>query len=162
MPLYYGYDVIYNYVLATPDSIAYANSVLINLGYILAFAFVVPFILQALLAAVLERKRLKINKFSQLLPAIFSFPAFMIVYAIAITIGVFSKPKWGAVARSQKVNAADILAADSAATRQEDDLPFTAVPVQLSGAEISAADDVEGINEIVEPRMAEDEAVVKV
>ena len=80
-----------------------------KLGYILAFAFVVAFILQALLAVGLEHKRIK-APVKELMPAIILFPFFMIIYAIAITLGVFSKPKWSQVKRNVTVSSA--LAAD--------------------------------------------------
>lgn len=96
LPLYYTYDCVYNFVVGNTE---YAWTVITNAALAIAFAFVVPFILQALLAAVLERKKIKVP-FKKLLPAIFAFPLFMIIYAISITAGVFSKPKWSAVARS--------------------------------------------------------------
>ena len=96
VPLYYGYDIIYHYAVG---NIAYGNQALINVAIILACAFVLPFVLQALLVTVLERKRIKAS-FKQMVPVILSFPLFMIIYAISITCGVFSKPKWNAVTRS--------------------------------------------------------------
>lgn len=96
VPLYYGYDIIYHYAVG---NIAYGNQALINVAIILACAFVLPFVLQALLVTVLERKRIKAS-FKQMVPVILSFPLFMIIYAISITCGVFSKPKWNSVTRS--------------------------------------------------------------
>ena len=105
-PLYYGYYLIYNCVIGNfLPVIATAT----KLGYILAFAFVVAFILQALLAVGLEHKRIK-APVKELMPAIILFPFFMIIYAIAITLGVFSKPKWSQVKRNVTVSSA--LAAD--------------------------------------------------
>lgn len=114
LPLYYGYDIIYHF--ATGDA-AYGWNAIQNICWLLAFAFVVPFILQALLAVVLERKRIRAS-FKQMVPTILCFPLFMIIYAISITIGVFSKPKWSAVKRSTAVSSAELFggsAAESAA-----------------------------------------------
>lgn len=96
LPLYYGYDIIYHYCIA---DYAYANRALINVGLILAFAFVLAFIVQALIAVFLERKRIKCS-IKKLMPAVLLFPGFMIIYAAAITIGVFSKPKWRQIKRN--------------------------------------------------------------
>ena len=65
----------------------------------LSCAFVLAFILQALLAVVLERKRIK-APVKKLIPTVLLFPAFMIIYAAAITIGVFKKPKWREIKRN--------------------------------------------------------------
>ena len=111
LPLYYGYDIIYHF--AVGDAV-YGWNAIKNIGLILAFAFVVPFILQALLAVILERKRIRAS-FSQMVPTILCFPLFMIIYAISITLGVFSKPKWSAVARSASAGPEHLLAASEAA-----------------------------------------------
>lgn len=97
LPVYYGYDIIYHFCVG---NLEYGYKALINIGIILACAFVIPFILQALLSAFLERKRLKVKGVKTLLPAIFAFPLFMIVYAIAIGIGAFKKSKWSSVKRN--------------------------------------------------------------
>lgn len=104
VPLYYGYDIIYHYAIG---DIAYGNNALINVAIILACAFVLPFILQALLVTVLERKRIKAT-FRQMIPVILSFPLFMIIYAISITCGVFSKPKWNSVSRSKTTDSSSL------------------------------------------------------
>ena len=62
-------------------------------------AFVLAFILQALLAVALEHKRIK-APVKKLMPTVFLFPVFMIIYAAAITIGVFKKPKWKQIKRN--------------------------------------------------------------
>ena len=69
------------------------------IGYILLFAFYLPFTLQSLLAALLERKRIN-APFHKLLPAIFLSPLFMIVYAISICLGVVSRPTWKKIRRN--------------------------------------------------------------
>lgn len=112
MPLYYGYDIIYHFIIGDAP---YAWNVIQNLCWVLAFAFVLAFILQALLAVILERKRIRAS-FKQMIPTVLMFPAFMIIYAIAIIFGVFSKPKWSAVSRSTKVSSAALFGATAAET----------------------------------------------
>ncbi|MCM1367549.1 MAG: glycosyltransferase [Roseburia sp.] len=96
LPIYYGYVLIYHGIMGNWSIFwTYFNTIC----YSLAFAFVTAFILQALLAVFLERKRLK-TTVKKMLPAVFLFPAFMIIYAVAITLGVFTKPKWKQVKRN--------------------------------------------------------------
>lgn len=109
LPIYYIYILIYHglrefkygipmYDVANPELTMFWKY-LNTICYALAFAFALAFILQALLAVGLEHKRIK-APFKKMLPAILLFPAFMIIYAAAITIGVFSKPKWQQVKRN--------------------------------------------------------------
>lgn len=100
LPIYYIYVLIYSGV------VGYWNvfwQYITVIGYALAFAFVLAFILQALLAVVLERKRIK-APIKKLIPTVVLFPAFMIIYAAGITIGVFSKSQWGQVKRNTTVS----------------------------------------------------------
>ncbi|MDE6402047.1 MAG: hypothetical protein K2L54_05470, partial [Clostridiales bacterium] len=88
------------------------------IGIMLSCAFVLAFILQGLLAVALEHTRIK-APVRKMLPAVFLFPAFMIIYAIAITLGVFSKPKWKQIKRNAStvnIGGTGQPAAESAAT----------------------------------------------
>lgn len=96
LPIYYGYVLIYHGIMG---NWAIFWTYFSTICYSLAFAFVAAFIIQALLAVVLERKRLK-TSVKKMMPAVFLFPLFMIIYAVAITLGVFSKPKWKQVKRN--------------------------------------------------------------
>lgn len=108
LPIYYIYVLIYHGIMGNWAIFwTYMNSIL----YSLAFAFVTMFILQALLAVALEHKRIK-APVRKLMPTVFLFPVFMIIYAAAITLGVFSKPKWHQVKRNVAVSSA--LAGDCA------------------------------------------------
>lgn len=96
------------------------------IGIMLSCAFVLAFILQALLAVALEHKRIK-APVRKMLPAVFLFPAFMIIYAIAITLGVFSKPKWKQIKRNTSTisvggaqSAAESAATDSGTAETSD------------------------------------------
>ena len=96
LPIYYGYVLIYNGIMGYWDVFwSYLTVIL----YALAFAFVLAFILQALLCIALERKRIQVPV-KKLIPVAFVFPFFMIIYAAAITIGVFKKPRWKQVKRN--------------------------------------------------------------
>lgn len=95
-PLYYGYKIIAAAVLGDTATLIMFGKLI---GYILLFAFYLPFTLQSLLAALLERKRIN-APFHKLLPAIFLSPLFMIVYAISICLGVFSRPTWKKIRRN--------------------------------------------------------------
>lgn len=122
LPLYYGYYLIYHGIMGLKYGIVENAenfwTCLKTIGYALAFAFVVMFILQALLAVALEHKRLKVPA-KKLMPACFLFPVFMIIYAAAITIGVFSKPKWHQAKRN--ASAVTVNAEPEAAATAETD-----------------------------------------
>ena len=112
--VYYIYVLVYHGIMGNWAIFwTYMNSILFSL----AFAFVTMFILQALLAVALEHKRIK-APVKKLMPTVFLFPVFMIVYAAAITLGVFSKPKWHQVKRNVAVSSglADASLAEAAAT----------------------------------------------
>lgn len=100
-PLYYGYDIIFNLV---QNNIPYVLTVLKTLGKVLLFAFYLPFVIQGLLCVVLEHKRMLINSPKEILPAVFVFPFYMIIYCISIAFGILSKPKWKAITRSTAKN----------------------------------------------------------
>ncbi len=102
LPIYYIFYLIYLAVIGM-QGVAGAWDVfyktLTLIGVSLSCAFVLAFILQALLAIALEHKRINVPV-KRLVKLAFLFPAFMIVYAAAITLGVFSKPKWRQIKRN--------------------------------------------------------------
>lgn len=108
LPTYYIYYVVYHTLINDMENVFKCLKLI---AIMLSCAFVLAFILQALLAVGLEHKRIK-APVKKLMPAVFMFPAFMIIYAVAITIGVFSKPKWKQVKRN--VTAMDISADEPA------------------------------------------------
>lgn len=69
------------------------------IGWILLFAFIIPFIAQAVLVYVLDFKRIGMS-FWKVLPSIITFPLFMVVYAAGIALGSVSNPKWKSAKRS--------------------------------------------------------------
>ncbi len=88
-------------------------NVLVFIGWILLFAFVVPFILQAVLVYVLDRKRIGVS-FWKLLPTILSFPLFMVIYALGIALGAVSRPKWKTAKRNKKYDKSFVAAMEEA------------------------------------------------
>ncbi len=119
LPIYYAYVLIYHGLMGNWEIFwTYLNTIC----YSLAIAFVAMFILQALLAVALEHKRIK-APVKKLMPAVFLFPFFMIIYAVAITLGVFSRSKWHEVKRNTAVSGglavAEAAAADDDATATE-------------------------------------------
>ena len=100
LPAYYIYDIVYNWVVG---NMAHVYMVLRVICLALVFAFIIPFILQAALVAFLERKKIGRENCKRLIPTIFMFPTFMIIYAVSICCGVFSKPKWKQIARNDVV-----------------------------------------------------------
>lgn len=128
LPIYYIYVLVYHglrefkygipqYDAANPGLTMfwkYFNTIC----FALAFAFALAFILQALLAVVLERKRLK-TSVKKLMPTVLLFPVFMIIYAAAITIGVFKKPKWSQVKRNVSKMSVEAPVAEAAASVDE-------------------------------------------
>lgn len=102
LPIYYIFDLIALGLLGTyydPGAWDVFYKTLQLIAISLSCAFVLAFILQALLAIALEHKRIK-APVKKMLPIAFLFPVFMIVYAAAITLGVFSKPKWRQIKRN--------------------------------------------------------------
>ena len=116
-PLYYGYKIIAAAVLGDTATLVMFGTLI---GYILLFAFYLPFTLQSLLAALLERKRIN-APFHKLLPAIFLSPLFMIVYAISICLGVFSRPTWKKIARNVKPPAREEELSDNPTQSQQEE-----------------------------------------
>lgn len=116
-PLYYGYKIIAAAVLGDTATLVMFGTLI---GYILLFAFYLPFTLQSLLATLLERKRIN-APFHKLLPAIFLSPLFMIVYAISICLGVFSRPTWKKIARNVKPPAREEELSDNPAQPEQDE-----------------------------------------
>lgn len=100
LPAYYIYDIVYNLIVG---NMAHVYMVLRVIVLALVFAFIVPFILQAALVAILERKKIGKENCKRLLPTILMFPMFMVIYAVSICCGVFSKPKWKQISRNDVV-----------------------------------------------------------
>ncbi len=101
-PLYYGYVIFFNWLSPLGD-ITVLFTTLKTIGIIMLCAFLVPFILQALLAYCLDRK--KINKpFKKMIMIILTFPLFMIIYAIGVVVGIFSKLKWKKAKRNIQID----------------------------------------------------------
>jgi len=103
LPAYYGYSMIYNAVVGNWQMF---YTILTGIGLALAFAFVVPFILQAILVYFLDKKKIG-HSFKKVAAPIFLFPLFMIIYAASIFLGVITKPKWRAINRSESVSLND-------------------------------------------------------
>ncbi len=142
LPIYYGYVLIYNGIMGNWTVFWQYLSVIL---YALAFAFVAAFILQALLCIALEHKKIK-APVKKLIPVAFAFPIFMIIYAAAITVGVFRKPKWKKIKRNvghedtvadallASAATADDTAPETADTETEDSVKRSA---DVTGSEIS-------------------------
>lgn len=139
LPIYYAYVLIYHGLMGNWEIFwTYLNTIC----YSLAIAFVAMFILQALLAVALEHKRIK-APVKKLMPAVFLFPFFMIIYAVAITLGVFSRSKWHEVTRNTAVSGG--LAVAEAAAADDD----------KTAAESAASDGTSGSDGVT----SEDDAV---
>jgi len=123
LPVYYVYYLIYHSMISDFENVFKCLKLI---GIMLSCAFVLAFILQAFLAVGLEHKRIK-APVRKLIPTILLFPAFMIIYALAITLGVFSKPKWKQVKRN--ITAMDI---------EQDDPPDGGADDARIGAEAAA------------------------
>ncbi len=106
LPLYYGYDIIYH---ACIGSMPYVWRALTNVGLSLSCAFVIPFILQALLVVILERDRIGKQNMRKMWKPVLLFPLFMIIYAASIFIGAVSKPKWNQIKRNSQVTMDDTM-----------------------------------------------------
>lgn len=104
-PAYYIFTTVW---LGVTGAVAAMTEQLIFIGIILGAAFVVPFIAQAFLVYFLDRKKIGV-KFSKVLPSILLFPLFMIIYALGITAGAISRPKWKSVGRSRYYDDAFLL-----------------------------------------------------
>ena len=127
LPIYYIYILLYYGIMQFKNGIIFYDDVtgmplfwkyVTTIGYALAFAFVLAFILQALLAVALEHKRIK-APVKKMMPIVFLFPVFMIIYAAAITLGVFKKPKWKQIKRNVSTVSVGDNSAASGGTAEE-------------------------------------------
>jgi len=101
-PAYYGYLIAYNYIIGND---AQGWAIIFNLIMILVFAFIVPFILQGVLTVALEHKKINYGKWYKLVPSIIFLPMFMIIYCLAITIGVLTpKLKWKQTRKKKEIS----------------------------------------------------------
>ena len=137
LPIYYAYVLIYHGLMGNWEIFwTYLNTIC----YSLAIAFVAMFILQALLAVALEHKRIK-APVKKLMPAVFLFPFFMIIYAVAITLGVFSRSKWHEVKRNTAVSGG-LAVAESAAADDDKTAAESAASDGTSGSDgVTSEDD---------------------
>ena len=95
-PAYYIYQFIYCGVVGDIETLKYH---LWFIGILIGFAFLIPFIAQAFLVCLLERKKLGVP-FKKVFWSCICFPMFMIIWAIGIVWGVFSKQKWNQAKRN--------------------------------------------------------------
>lgn len=125
LPAYYIYDIVYHLIVG---NVAHVLAVVKVIVYALIFAFIVPFILQAWLVAVLEKKKIGRENCKRLVPTILSFPLFMIIYAIGITLGVFSKPKWKQIQRNNVVivDSENLIGGDNAPAENNENVDVVA------------------------------------
>ena len=98
LPIFYIYDFAWSLSIG---NIAHVNEILTIVAIALVCAFIIPFILQAWLIAVLEKKIIGKEEFKKLWKPILVFPGFMIIYALAVFIGAVSKPKWKQIRRNK-------------------------------------------------------------
>ena len=110
IPLFYIYNFIflgyaaYDMIpLSMYDSSYYHtilwNTIIIGASIIVAL-FVFFGILQGLILAIVDYKKIGAKNRRQLLSAVFLFPVFLILYATTLCIGSLSKPSWGKVKRN--------------------------------------------------------------
>jgi len=81
---------------------AWVQSTTILICAMVGTLFVLCGLLQATIMVISDYKKMGAKNRRELIPGILLFPIFSIVYVITITIGVFSKPKWGKVNRNPK------------------------------------------------------------
>ncbi len=112
IPLFYVYNFVflyyagYGYIELTMFDVSYYYNMLwytiyIGAGIIVGL-FVFFGILQGLILAIVDYKKIGAKNRRQLLSAVFLFPLFLILYAITLCIGALSKPSWGKVKRNAK------------------------------------------------------------
>ncbi len=110
IPLFYIYNFIflgyaaYDMIpLSMYDSSYYYtilwNTIIIGASIIVAL-FVFFGILQGLILAIVDYKKIGAKNRRELLSAVFLFPVFLILYATTLCIGSLSKPSWGKVKRN--------------------------------------------------------------
>lgn len=109
-PLYYIYYCIVNLInIFGPnifgDYLSSEQSLyqLLNLGYMILYVLVgylVVYTFQTWLACFLSKKTLKIKSLKGYYGGIFLSPVFMVIWAIGISIGILTKPKWKKIKRN--------------------------------------------------------------
>ncbi|MGN1201164.1 MAG: glycosyltransferase family 2 protein [Candidatus Caccovivens sp.] len=109
MPAYYCYDIIYNCCVG---NFAYVIDLAKFIGIILVFAFLIPFIAQAFLVYFLDKKKIN-TPIKKLIPSMLLFPGFMIIYALGITWGALTKPKWKQIKRNKVITQIELPAETS-------------------------------------------------
>lgn len=112
IPLYYIFDVLFLYfagngtIPLTMFTAAHYNTILWNTIYIgvgvVVGLFVFFGIIQGLILAIVDYKKIGAKNRRELLSAVFLFPVFLILYAVTLCIGSLSKPSWGKVKRNTK------------------------------------------------------------
>lgn len=102
-PFYYVFSAVF--MAVTADTVGLI-ALLQMLGIILSCAFILPFILQAVLAYFVERKKVRVP-FKKLIGAFLLFPFYMIVYALGITLGAVGFSSWKIAERNVAVNCID-------------------------------------------------------
>ena len=108
-PLYYAFLIISHlvnafhpflpYPMTSDYSLVFLWETGILIGYILG-AFVVVYTFQTWLALAFSKKHLGLKSFKGLYTGIFLSSFFMILWAIGITLGALSKPKWKQIRRN--------------------------------------------------------------
>lgn len=63
--------------------------------------YLMPFFLQPLISSLIERKKLIIKNRKTYVLSLILFPSYMLLQAMAIILGVFTKPKWKKLKRSK-------------------------------------------------------------
>lgn len=109
-PLYYVYYIIVNLINALGpnffgDFMSPEQSVqtLYNLGTMIGYvlgSYLVIYPLQTWLACLMSKKTLGIKSLKGYWGGIFLSPVFMIIWAVAISIGIVTKPKWKKIKRN--------------------------------------------------------------
>ncbi|MFA7111335.1 MAG: glycosyltransferase family 2 protein [Bacilli bacterium] len=103
IPIYYVFDFFYCLFLRpTAENLLFLQNEWIVIGYALLFAFYIAFVFQGTFILITQRKNVRIKNTKSMIPAIFMFPFFMIIYCLAIFLGVVKKPKWKQVKRNTK------------------------------------------------------------
>lgn len=117
-PAYYIYDVIFNICVG---NMPYVWMVLKTIGLAIGCAFIIPFIFQALLVVLLERKSIGKQNMKKIWKPILLFPFFMIIYAAGIFLGTITNPKWKQIKRNSVVTMDEIETSTNDATFEDTD-----------------------------------------
>lgn len=110
IPLFYAYNFTYlalvsNGTIAVSwQPISYYSTLMWNtlwciIGIGVGLFFIFGF-LQGLFLVLTDYKRLGVKRPREMMSAVFLFPAFVVLYAVALTMGALSKPKWKAIKRN--------------------------------------------------------------